>query len=73
MIKCLEPVFHQINTILSRYTGDDNVISKLKNLVVIVQVEINKIPDDCEFSDQCRENTIEDYEPEYDNWRDDLD
>jgi len=45
MIKCLEPVFHQINAILSLYVDDDTVISKLKNLFVIVQTEINKISD----------------------------
>lgn len=59
MIRALEPIFYQINTILSKYVSDDNIISKLKNLIVIVQVEINKLPEGCEFEDQCREANYE--------------
>lgn len=65
MIKALEPIFHQINTILSKYGDDDNIISKLKNLMTIVQVEISKLPEGCEFADQCREESYKAYgEPE---------
>ena len=74
MIKSLEPIFHQINAILSRYVEDDNIISKLKNLIVIVQVEINKLPENCEFVDHCREESYKDYrEPEPPYGRDDID
>jgi len=74
MIKSLEPIFHQINAILSRYVEDDNIISKLKNLIVIVQVEINKLPENCEFVDHCREESYNDYrEPEPIDVRGELD
>jgi len=75
MIKSLEPIFHQINSILSKYVEDDNIISKLKNLIVIVQVEINKLPKDCSFKDACRERFEEEYEcePKEPYGRDDID
>ena len=74
MIKSLEPIFHQINSILSKYVEDDNIISKLKNLMTLVQVEINKLPEGCEFADQCREESYKDYrEPELIDIRGELD